>query len=168
MVGNFGETSTNAQESCKGIYLLESFIVKKTNKIYQELILWYETAQMHQGCCTNDPFSPKIWFSIANFWHQEAFTLKILIVLLVHWLAKSFKNRLSQKVPWTFQFVNQIFFFNKVPFYNQALYQNDKFTEEEMHNYRMAVTEREVRNGCITMPDDYVKVEKCEQGFDFL
>ena len=26
-----------------------------------------------------------------------------------------------------------------------------------MHNYRMAVTEREVRNGCITMPDDYVK-----------
>ena len=33
MVGNFGETSTNAQESCKGIYLLESFIVKKTNKI---------------------------------------------------------------------------------------------------------------------------------------
>ena len=39
----------------------------------------------------------------------------------------------------------------------QALYQNDKFTEEEMHNYRMAVTEREVRNGCISMPDDYVK-----------
>ena len=39
----------------------------------------------------------------------------------------------------------------------KALYQNDKFTEEEMHNYRMAVTEREVRNGCITMPDDYVK-----------
>ena len=38
-----------------------------------------------------------------------------------------------------------------------ALYQNNKFTEEEMHNYRMAVTEREVRNGCITMPDDYVK-----------
>ena len=26
-----------------------------------------------------------------------------------------------------------------------------------MHNYRMAVTEREVRNGCITMPDNYVK-----------
>ena len=26
-----------------------------------------------------------------------------------------------------------------------------------MHNYRMAVTEREVRNGCINMPDDYVK-----------
>ena len=25
-----------------------------------------------------------------------------------------------------------------------ALYQNNKFTEEEMHNYRMAVTEREV------------------------
>ena len=24
-------------------------------------------------------------------------------------------------------------------------------------NVRMAVTEREVRNGCITMPDDYVK-----------
>ena len=24
----------------------------------------------------------------------------------------------------------------------QALYQNDKFTEEQMHNYRMAVTER--------------------------
>ena len=39
----------------------------------------------------------------------------------------------------------------------QALHANDKFTEEEMHNYRMAVTEREVRNGCITMPDNYVK-----------
>ena len=39
----------------------------------------------------------------------------------------------------------------------QALYQNDKFTEEQMHNYRMAVTEREVRNGCISMPDKYVK-----------
>ena len=26
-----------------------------------------------------------------------------------------------------------------------------------MTNGRMAVTEREVRNGCITMPDDYVK-----------
>ena len=26
-----------------------------------------------------------------------------------------------------------------------------------MHNYRKAVTEREVRNGCINMPDDYVK-----------
>lgn len=39
----------------------------------------------------------------------------------------------------------------------RALYQNDKFNEEEMHNYRMAVTEREVRNGCITMPDEYVK-----------
>ena len=35
--------------------------------------------------------------------------------------------------------------------------QNDKFNEEEMHNYRMAVTEREVRNGCISMPDNYVK-----------
>ena len=39
----------------------------------------------------------------------------------------------------------------------QALHANDKFTEEEMHNYRMAVTEREVQNGCITMPDNYVK-----------
>ena len=39
----------------------------------------------------------------------------------------------------------------------KALHANDKFTEEEMHNYRMAVTEREVRNGCITMPDNYVK-----------
>jgi hypothetical protein len=39
----------------------------------------------------------------------------------------------------------------------QALYQNDNFTKEEMHNYRMAVTEREVRNRCITMPDDDVK-----------
>ncbi|XP_023324790.1 NACHT and WD repeat domain-containing protein 2 [Eurytemora carolleeae] len=39
----------------------------------------------------------------------------------------------------------------------KALYQNDKFDEEQMHNYRMAVTEREVRNGCISMPDDYVK-----------
>ena len=26
-----------------------------------------------------------------------------------------------------------------------------------MHNYRMAVTEREVRNGCIWQADDYVK-----------
>ena len=26
----------------------------------------------------------------------------------------------------------------------KALYANDKFTEAEMHNYRMAVTEREV------------------------
>ena len=39
----------------------------------------------------------------------------------------------------------------------QALHANEKFTEEEMHNYRMAVTEREVQNGCITMPDNYVK-----------
>ena len=40
-----------------------------------------------------------------------------------------------------------------VEFYNFHF----QFNEEEMHNYRMAVTEREVRNGCITMPDDYVK-----------
>ena len=40
---------------------------------------------------------------------------------------------------------------------HQALHANDKFTETEMHNYRMAVTEREVQNGCITMPDNYVK-----------
>jgi hypothetical protein len=39
----------------------------------------------------------------------------------------------------------------------KALFANDKFTESEMHNYRMAVTEREVQNGCITMPDNYVK-----------
>ena len=37
------------------------------------------------------------------------------------------------------------------------MYANEKFTEVEMHNYRMAVTEREVQNGCITMPDNYVK-----------
>ena len=28
---------------------------------------------------------------------------------------------------------------------------NDKFTYEEMHNYRMAVTEREVINGCLSV-----------------
>ena len=39
----------------------------------------------------------------------------------------------------------------------KALYSNGQFTEEEIQNYRMAVTEREVRNGCINMPDDYVK-----------
>ena len=39
----------------------------------------------------------------------------------------------------------------------KALYANGQFNEEEMHNYRMAVTEREVRNGCINMPDNYVK-----------
>ena len=33
----------------------------------------------------------------------------------------------------------------------QALYANDQFTLEEMHNYRMAVTEREVINGCINV-----------------
>ena len=38
----------------------------------------------------------------------------------------------------------------------KAYDQRSKFTEEEMHNYRMAVTERDARNGCITMPDDYV------------
>jgi hypothetical protein len=71
----------------------------------------------------------------------------------------------------------------------QALYQNDKFNETQMHNYRMAVTgtvffmdysffifdvyskflrdnlfknvkqflEREVRNGCIDLDNNYVK-----------
>ena len=33
---------------------------------------------------------------------------------------------------------------------SQALFANEQFTLEEMHNYRMAVTEREVINGCIS------------------
>ena len=66
MVGNFGETSTNAQESCKGIYLLESFIVKKTNKIQQELILLYEAADMHQWLYMT-PFRQKYSFFLQIF-----------------------------------------------------------------------------------------------------
>ena len=34
---------------------------------------------------------------------------------------------------------------------SQALYVNEQFTLEEMHNYRMAVTEREVINGCLSV-----------------
>jgi hypothetical protein len=34
---------------------------------------------------------------------------------------------------------------------SQALYANDEFTQEEMHHYRMAVTEREVINGCLSV-----------------
>ena len=33
----------------------------------------------------------------------------------------------------------------------QALYANQQFTIDEMHNYRMAVTEREVINGCLSV-----------------
>ena len=33
----------------------------------------------------------------------------------------------------------------------KALYANEEFTLEEMHNYRMAVTEREVINGCLNV-----------------
>ena len=34
---------------------------------------------------------------------------------------------------------------------SQALYVNEQFNLEEMHNYRMAVTEREVINGCLSV-----------------
>jgi hypothetical protein len=34
---------------------------------------------------------------------------------------------------------------------SQALYANEEFNLEEMHNYRMAVTEREVINGCLNV-----------------
>jgi hypothetical protein len=34
---------------------------------------------------------------------------------------------------------------------SQALYANEEFSLEEMHNYRMAVTEREVINGCLNV-----------------
>ena len=34
---------------------------------------------------------------------------------------------------------------------SQALHANDQFTLEEMHHYRMAVTEREVINGCLSV-----------------
>ena len=39
------------------------------------------------------------------------------------------------------------------------LAQNDKFTEEEMHNYRMAVTEREVPSNQIvkTKIDGFIR-----------
>ena len=40
---------------------------------------------------------------------------------------------------------------------SQALFANDQFTLSQMHNYRMAVTEREVINGCISRADNYVK-----------
>ena len=34
---------------------------------------------------------------------------------------------------------------------SQALFANEQFTIDEMHNYRMAVTEREVINGCLSV-----------------
>ena len=34
---------------------------------------------------------------------------------------------------------------------SQALFVNEKFSQSEMHNYRMAVTEREVINGCLSV-----------------
>ena len=34
---------------------------------------------------------------------------------------------------------------------SQALFANEQFNLEEMHNYRMAVTEREVINGCLNV-----------------
>ena len=34
---------------------------------------------------------------------------------------------------------------------SQALHASDEFTLEEMHHYRMAVTEREVINGCLSV-----------------
>ena len=35
-----------------------------------------------------------------------------------------------------------------------TLYMNGKFTFDQMHNYRMAVTEREVINGCLSIEKD--------------
>ena len=37
---------------------------------------------------------------------------------------------------------------------SQALYANGKLTFDEMHNYQMAVTEREVINGCLSIKKD--------------
>ena len=34
---------------------------------------------------------------------------------------------------------------------SQALFANEQFTIDEMHNYRMAVTEGEVINGCLSV-----------------
>ena len=34
---------------------------------------------------------------------------------------------------------------------SNTLYLNGKMTFEQMHNYRMAVTEREVINGCLSV-----------------
>ena len=37
---------------------------------------------------------------------------------------------------------------------SHALYSSGKMTQEQMHNYRMAVTEREVINGCLSIQED--------------
>ena len=37
---------------------------------------------------------------------------------------------------------------------SHTLYVNGKMTHEEMHNYQMAVTEREVINGCLSIQKD--------------
>ena len=37
---------------------------------------------------------------------------------------------------------------------SNTLYVNGKFTFDQMHNYRMAVTEREVINGCLSIKTD--------------
>merc|ERR1712020_876894 len=37
---------------------------------------------------------------------------------------------------------------------SNTLYVNGKMTHEQMHNYRMAVTEREVINGCLSIEKD--------------
>ena len=37
---------------------------------------------------------------------------------------------------------------------SHTLYVNGKMTHEEMHNYHMAVTEREVINGCLSITKD--------------
>ena len=37
---------------------------------------------------------------------------------------------------------------------SHTLYMNGKFTFDQMHNYRMAVTEREVINGCLSIEKD--------------
>ena len=37
---------------------------------------------------------------------------------------------------------------------SHTLYVNGKMTHEQMHNYHMAVTEREVINGCLSIEKD--------------
>ena len=37
---------------------------------------------------------------------------------------------------------------------SHTLYVNGKMTHEQMHNYQMAVTEREVINGCLSITKD--------------
>jgi hypothetical protein len=44
---------------------------------------------------------------------------------------------------------------------SHTLYVNGKMSHEEMHNYHMAVTEREVINGCLSVRN--VKVKRLQE-----